>query len=125
MPEIRIQHRVRSAASTLEQDEIYMLEKLLRAECAERFSVDAWPLKLGDFSIYYEPVSGLSSQSNDFIIRITLHHFETRLLEAGTNAAELAIKISEALNTERMVEWHGRRTVGVSLLLAEVAWATA
>ncbi len=125
MPEIRVQHRVRSAASTLEHDEIYMLEKLLRAECAERFSVDAWPLKLGDFSIYYEPVSGLSSQSNDFIIRITLHHFETRLLEAGDNAAELAIRLSEALNTERMVEWHGRRTVGVSLLLAEVAWATA
>jgi hypothetical protein len=125
MPDIRIQHKGSMGHGSVEPDEMERLQELLRQECAKRFGLDRWPLIPEDFSIYDEPLTGMSTQSHTVIIRITLHNFVSRVTSGDRNASELAAKVSDFLNTERMILWCGRRTVGVSLVFAEVAWSSA
>ena len=126
MPDVRIQHSGPHRASGLDPSEVTGLMALLGKECAQRFTLDEWPLTEDDFSFYDEVLSGRSRQTHDVIIRISLHHFETRVLFGQSHADELAYLVSEFLNGEELMSIRGYRcSVGVSLLFAEIAWASA
>lgn len=124
MPAVRINYRgPASTAGNLAPDEVEKLVKLLRRECAVRFSVAEWPLELGDFSVYDEPISQYSVQSHTVIIRIALHHFPVRVATAQQYAEELRAMVTDLLNNPETVHWYGLRTVGVAIELMEIAWS--
>jgi hypothetical protein len=129
MPDIRIQHAahvgLRGDRKAYSYEELSDFFEWLCQKCAELFSVEELPLTPDDFSLYDELLLGMSKQTHGVIVRITLHNFVERVQRGDNAANELAAEVAGYLNTEKMVKWRGRVTVGVSLVFAEIAWGTA
>jgi hypothetical protein len=127
MPEIRVQYHGSADYTVydiIKRDEMQRLLRLLEDECMERFSVAELVLVPDDFDFYPTPLPEGAKQKMMIVIRITLHRFAQRLADANRNASELHAVVSNFLNTPEKIELHGHRTVGISLLLAEIAYAS-
>lgn len=123
MPDIRLQYRSSGYRGVLYDWQVEALVSLLRQACAKRFSVPELELSADDFDVYVEPLHKLSTQKQDVTIRIVLHNFPERVAAADRHAAEVAEEVRLQLRAGAHDSYH--RTVGVSLVFGEIAWATA
>ena len=119
MPEIVIQYKDGMGVKEVWRK----LVTMLREQCAERFSVPQHKVSPRDFGVVDHPLVGASDPTHHVIIRILLHHFEERVRTGDVHAAALAKMASDVLNSDELVAYRGRVTVGVSLAFAEIAWA--
>lgn len=127
MPEIRVQYIGGSGGHGLERQEAVELKQVLRGECVRRFSLPDFPLEPSNFDFVDESLGGASELAHNVIIRISLHNFSVRYEDGQgqEHADSLAALVRDFLNTEEMIAWHGRRSVGVSLLFAHIEWSSA
>jgi|GEM_PF-4197031 hypothetical protein len=125
MPEVHICYTKRAflGRPSSAADRGRKLVELVQRECAERFSVDERVIGPEAFSVYGKLVSGWSTQSHDVIVRVTLHHYQERVINGDDNARGLGEAVSAFLNSQELVMLRGRLSVGVSLVFAEIAFA--
>jgi hypothetical protein len=123
MPEIQLRYRG-PIVGTTGAEEFVALKGLLQKECANRFLISNKIAAPSEFSFVDDTVTGMSSLSHSVVIRVTLDRSETNIRQAARNAAELAAEVHKFLNSEKMVKWCGRRSVGLALSFTEIAWAS-